>query len=146
MKRYLLNTVIVPWDFSDDSKEALEAALEMVDSPEKIEVVHITSYPSGVEPGVVWGTITEESISENLEKAFLKVSEEHGFPELKFTSAFGDPGIGITNIARQRDAGLIVISSHGRTGLNRILLGSVAERVVRLAPCPVLVLRADSED
>ena len=47
----------------------------------------------------------------------------------------------ITEQAKAMNAGLIVISSHGRTGVPRFLMGSVAERVVRLAPCPVLVLR-----
>ncbi|MEZ6094353.1 MAG: universal stress protein [Pirellulaceae bacterium] len=59
---------------------------------------------------------------------------------------FGDPGSEITRFAKENDAGLIVISSHGRTGVSRLLLGSVAERVVRLAPCPVLVLRDDSAE
>ena len=140
MNKYLLKTVIVPWDFSDMSKSALDAALEMVD-PEKIEVVHVTSYPSTMEPGVIWGTMTEDSMKENLNKSFTEFAKGAGLPDLKFTALFGDPGSRITELASDSDAGLIVISSHGRTGLNRLLLGSVAERVVRLAPCPVLILR-----
>lgn len=145
MKKYLLNTIIVPWDFSDMSKSALEAALEMADSPDKIEVVHVTSYPATVEPGVVWGAVTEDTIMANLKLSFETYAKEVDLPDIKFTATFGDPGSRITEIAAARDAGLIVISSHGRTGLNRMLLGSVAERVVRLAPCPVLVLRGEQE-
>jgi nucleotide-binding universal stress UspA family protein len=144
MKRYLLNTVIVPWDFSSHSIEALEAALEMVDSPEVIEVVYVTSYPFSVDPGVMWGPAVEPSIEEDFENTFHLIAEKAGYPRLKFTSIFGDPGTEIADLAKERDAGLIVISSHGRTGMNRLLLGSVAERVVRLAPCPVLVLRANT--
>lgn len=146
MKKYTLNTVIVPWDFSPMSKSALEAALEMVDSPDKIEVVHVTAYPAATEYGVIWGTMTEDTIRENLEKSFKKEMTTKEFPELKFTAVFGDPGSRITELAKERDAGLIVISSHGHTGLSRLLLGSVAERVVRLAPCPVLVLRGLEEE
>ena len=56
--------------------------------------------------------------------------------------AFGDPGDEITKHAETVHADLIVMPSHGRTGLKRLLIGSVAERVVRLAQCPVLVLRS----
>jgi len=117
----------------------------MVDSSERIEVVHVTSYPQTMEPGVVWGTITEDTINENLKKSFRAFVEDAKLPDLKFTTKFGDPGSRIVEVATESDAGLIVISSHGRTGLNRMLLGSVAERVVRLAHCPVLVLRGEKE-
>jgi nucleotide-binding universal stress UspA family protein len=53
----------------------------------------------------------------------------------------GDPGAEIVKVATELKAGLIVMPSHGRTGLKHLLLGSVAERVVRTATCPVLVLR-----
>ncbi len=146
MKNYSSKTVIVPWDFSENSKAALKATLDLVEEHDKIEVVHVTPHLSAMEPGVVWGTITEDTVISNLDKSFRKNAEESGFPELKFTSVFGDPGSRIADIATERDASLIVISSHGRTGLNRMLLGSVAERVVRLAPCPVLVLRGKNEN
>jgi nucleotide-binding universal stress UspA family protein len=55
---------------------------------------------------------------------------------------YGVPWTKIVETARTMQADLIVLGSHGRTGLSHMLLGSVAERVVRLAPCPVLVTRA----
>ena len=58
---------------------------------------------------------------------------------------FGDPGYRIAEHAQRLGAELIVTPSHGRTGLERILLGSVAERVIRLSHCPVLVLRSSLE-
>lgn len=54
----------------------------------------------------------------------------------------GPPGAEIVKVARQWQADLIVIGSHGRRGIRRALIGSVAEAVVRQAPCPVLVVRA----
>ena len=144
MNNFLLNTVIVPWDFSDMSKTALAAALEMVDSPEKIEVVQVTSYTALMEPGGLC-CISKDAITENLKKSFRNFAKDAKLPDLKFTTVFGDPGSCIAEVASESDAGLIVISSHGRTGLDRILLGSVAERVVRLAHCPVLVLRGMKE-
>ena len=136
--------VIVPWDFSDQSKQALDKAIELVGSPDQITVVHVTPYPPATEYSVIWGTYNEDQIRDNLTKSFRKEMPDDKYSGLKFTSLFGDPGTGIVKLAKDLSAGLIVISSHGRTGIPRLLLGSVAERVVRLSPCPVLVLRADS--
>jgi nucleotide-binding universal stress UspA family protein len=60
---------------------------------------------------------------------------------LKIHVCYGDPGIEITKYAEDIKAGLIVMPSHGRRGIPRLLIGSVAERVVRLSHCPVLVLK-----
>ena len=60
---------------------------------------------------------------------------------LKLVIRVGNPSIEIVDYAKKNNIDLIVIASHGRTGLNRFLLGSVAEKVVRLAQCPVLVWR-----
>ena len=72
MKKYSLNSVIVPWDFSEMSMSALETAYEIVESPEKIEVIHVTPYPEATEYGMIWGTLTEDNIRENLHKSFRK--------------------------------------------------------------------------
>jgi nucleotide-binding universal stress UspA family protein len=53
----------------------------------------------------------------------------------------GDPATVIVNIAQDAGAGLIVMGTHGRTGLGRVLMGSVAEQVLRKAPCPVLTVK-----
>ena len=138
--------IVVPWDFSDMSSAALEKAMELADSADQVVVVHVTPYPAAVEPSVVWGTYTEENIQQNLLSSFRKEVPEDKYPGLIFVSFFGDPGSQITKHAKKIGAGLIVISSHGRTGVTRFLMGSVAERVVRLAPCPVLVLRGESDE
>ncbi|QEG20443.1 universal stress protein [Mariniblastus fucicola] len=147
MNKYLNKSVIVPWDFSEMSIAALKSTLEMVDSPDKIVVVHVTPYPTTSDPAVIWGTLTEESVTKNLRKSFDEACRAHDLPEgLLFKAVFGDPGSEIADLAKESDAGLVVISSHGRSGLTRMLLGSVAERVVRLSPCPVLVLRKDESE
>ena len=132
------NTIVVPWDFSDNCPDALKIAAELAGDKNQIEVVHVTPYPSAVEPAVVWGGVTESDIAEKLESSFR---EQRPDDDYKFTALFGDPGSEIARFAEKQDASLIVISSHGRKGIPRLLIGSVAERVVRLAPCPVLVLR-----
>ena len=60
---------------------------------------------------------------------------------MKIDVEIGDPGHRIADVAAKLGADLIVMPSHGRTGIERMLIGSVAERVLRLAHCPVLVLR-----
>lgn len=145
MPFFTKQSIVVPWDFSDMSKQALGKAVELAESNEQIEVVHVTPYPAAMEPSVVWGTYSEDDIRANLLKSFHDEIPADKYSGIKFTAYFGDPGSHIAKHAKQVDAGLIVISSHGRTGLQRLFIGSVAERVVRMSPCPVLVLRADME-
>lgn len=64
---------------------------------------------------------------------------------VELTSCVGDPGTEIVDYAKRMGADLIVMSSHGRTGLKRILLGSVAERVARTAECPVMIVRQPAQ-
>ncbi|MDG2012775.1 MAG: universal stress protein [Pirellulaceae bacterium] len=141
MSSFTKQPVIVPWDYSDMSKAALEKALGFAESSAQIRVIHVTPYPAVAEPSVIWGTYSEKDISQHLEKSFHKEVSVEQYPGLTFVSKFGDPGSEITHFAKEEKAGLIVISSHGRSGISRLLLGSVAERVVRLATCPVMVLR-----
>ena len=63
------------------------------------------------------------------------------FEKVDFQVRFGDPGREIAALAEELHAELNVMPSHGRTGLSRLFIGSVAERVVRLAHCPVLILK-----
>jgi nucleotide-binding universal stress UspA family protein len=64
--------------------------------------------------------------------------------QLVFT--IGDAGIEVTEMAKEQDVDLIVVPSHGRRGFQRMLLGSVAERIARLAPCPVLLVKQPSQE
>lgn len=140
--RDLKSTVIVPWDFSELSRDALERAVEMVIDPKLLRVVHVSQLPSPYEIGIAWEAVSEQTIRDQLVLAFNKELEND--PKLKgieLTVLFGDPGRAICNYALDHSADLIVVPSHGRSGFTRLLLGSVAERIVRHAPCPVLVLR-----
>jgi nucleotide-binding universal stress UspA family protein len=58
---------------------------------------------------------------------------------------FGDPAQQLIKLAEDRAVDLIVTSTHGRSGLSHLLMGSVAEKIIRHAPCPVFVVRADVE-
>jgi nucleotide-binding universal stress UspA family protein len=134
--------VVVPVDFSDDSFEAVDIALQLAETPAGVTVVHVLADLSPVEPGVVWGTTDKESRTAHVLEAIRQRLDDAKYGGIQLEVLFGDAGHEIAALAQREGAELIVLPSHGRTGIKRILIGSVAERVVRLAHCPVLVLRS----
>ena len=134
--------VLVPVDFSENSRFGLQTAREMVDDLAHLHVIHVLPIMEVADPGVIWETIDDRSRRQHAEKALRQEMQEQGLDDdVQVTVRFGDPGHEIVAHADEIEAGLIVVSSHGRTGLRHLLLGSVAERVVRLARCPVLILK-----
>ncbi len=133
--------VIVPTDMSEFSMKALNAATEMVESIDQLRVVHILPVLEPAEPGIVWTAIDDEARQDQSRELLLRFLEEHGFQDIQVAIRFGDPGTEIAYYAEEINAGLIVIPSHGRGMLKRMLLGSTTDRVVHLSPCPVLVLK-----
>ena len=133
--------VVVPIDFGEQSHEAVDAALEMLFRPKDIHVIHVAHDLAVTAPEIVWQDISDEARRSNIENNFRREFSESKYRNLSFHVAFGDPGHQITEYAQEIGADVIVMPSHGRTGLRRLLLGSVAERVLRLAHCTVLVLK-----
>lgn len=137
--------VVVPVDFSDPSIAAVDTALSLVAHPSALHIVHVLPVLTDYEAGMLFNTVDDQARIQHTEQALrdrLSAARYAGFhPEV----TFGDPGHEIASYAEQIEADLIVLPSHGRTGLTRLLIGSVAERVVRLAHCPVLVLKAPQE-
>jgi nucleotide-binding universal stress UspA family protein len=134
--------VVVPVDFSDQSIKAVDLALGLVEDTSGVHVVHVLPAISYVEPGVVWTAVDDNERRHHAELALKERLSGPQYQKVQLHVAIGDPGHGITELAAEQKADLIVLPSHGRTGLKRLLIGSVAERVVRLAHCPVLVLRS----
>jgi nucleotide-binding universal stress UspA family protein len=142
MMRWFKNReIVVPVDFSDESFSAVDAALQLAESPAHVHVIHVLQLLEPLSPGMVWDTVDEESRSQHASSALSERLSDSKYAGIHSLIAFGDPGHEIADFAEKVEAGLIVLPSHGRTGLKRLLIGSVAERVVRLAHCPVLVLR-----
>jgi nucleotide-binding universal stress UspA family protein len=133
--------VIVPVDFSDDSLAAIATALQLVADPSHVTVVHVLPEVSTLEPTEGWQPIDPPSRVRRVTGALRERLNEAGYAAVRLDVQVGDPGHEIADLAAREHAELIVLPSHGRTGLRRLLIGSVAERVVRLAHCPVLVLR-----
>jgi nucleotide-binding universal stress UspA family protein len=133
--------VVVPYDFSDDSREAIDTALQLVSSPAEVRVVHAMQDLSPLEMGELWTTIDDQVRRKHALQAMREKLIDPQYAQLQLDVVFGDPGHAITHYASDLKADLIVLNSHGRTGIGRLLIGSVAERIVRYAHCPVLVLR-----
>ncbi|MBN1851905.1 MAG: universal stress protein [Pirellulales bacterium] len=137
--------VVVPFDFSDQSIRAVQTGLDLVDDPANLFVVHVLPELVPTEPGVIWTTVDDKDRQEHATEAIHARLSEAKYKGIHMHAEIGDPGHAIADYAQNIDAELIVMPSHGRTGLSRLLIGSVAERVVRLAHCPVLVLRGLEE-
>jgi nucleotide-binding universal stress UspA family protein len=133
--------VVVPTDFSDESIAAIDTALEIAADASAIHVIHVLPDLVVIEPSVAWATISDEDRVEATERQLRSALDGERYRDVNLKVLVGDPGHSIADYAQDVKAELIVLPSHGRTGLKRMLIGSVAERVVRLAHCPVLVLR-----
>lgn len=134
-------TVVVPFDFSDESLGALDTALNFVDDATHLHVIHVLPVLIATEPGVIWENLEDRTRCEHAIKGLRERFTAAKYAGVQVEARVGDPGHEIAKFAEDLKAELIVMPSHGRTGLKHLLIGSVAERVVRLAHCPVLVLR-----
>ena len=133
--------IIVPWDFSDFSATALNFALERHPDAD-VHVVCVLEKPNPYASEWVWSEETEaEAIQKSVEafKQSPQAPEGHSY---RFTSLFGDPASEIVRLANDLQADSIIMSTHGRTGLKKWMLGSVAQRVTEQARCPVCLLPA----
>ena len=134
-------SVVAPVDFSNPSFTALEAALDYVDGRANLHVVYVLPPLSVAEPGVIWDTIDDQGRIAHAEASLRERLSDAKFAGVDVRAVVGEAGDAIIDLAAEVNAELIVMSSHGRTGLGRVLLGSVADRVVRLAECPVLIVK-----
>lgn len=133
--------VVVPVDFSGESQNALRVALEMTGDSGKIRIVHVLPPLEAISPAVVWGDLDDQTRIDSVKNYASKFLDDHGAAGATIEVRIGSPGHEITEYATEINADLIVVSSHGYHGIKRMLLGSVAESVIRHAHCAVLVLR-----
>ncbi|MFT5523808.1 MAG: nucleotide-binding universal stress UspA family protein [Pirellulaceae bacterium] len=137
--------VVVPVDFSDESLIAVKTAIEIAGDPTRVQAIHVLPELHPAAPGVIWQTINDADRKEHAMTALRSQLEDRKCDGVSLHIEFGDPGYRIAKHAENIGADLIVIPSHGRSGIARLLLGSVAERVIRLAHCQILVLRSSSK-
>jgi len=133
------NKIVCPVDFDQTSLPALRSASQLArEHNATLYLVHVMEVPPAAEMALPL---------EKMETVARTRLERIGHQNLQRETRYellvmmGDPGIQILQLANQLGADLIVMATHGRKGLYRLVLGSVAEHVVREAPCPVLTVK-----
>ncbi len=143
-----LSRILVPVDFSEHSRTALGTAKELAATGTRLELVHVVEIPVFPNYYDVLNNPGQEyafpQIALKVEETIARFVQDTPGPdvECEITVLEGAAANNITDHAAQAGADLIVIATHGLTGFLHLLLGSVTEKVVRSAPCPVLTLKS----
>lgn len=145
MKRF--EKILLATDFSDYSEVACEYALTLAQTfSSSLLVLHVINEPVDLR-GFYVPHISFEQLEKEIETGAAKMLENFCQENIKEFSNFetlvatGVPYEEIMRVAAEEDVSLIIIGTHGRTGLDHLIFGSTAERVVRSAPCPVMTIR-----
>jgi len=148
--------VVVGIDYSETGELALERAFQMARerTPFEPHVIHVAStYGPALRVEVghdAYALSLDEAIKqldEYVHRRLTQYTKDHGTPLFDRVCAHqraGAPAEEIAQLASDLEADLVVVGTHGRRGVRHLLLGSVAEGVVRMAPCPVLVVRPNT--
>jgi universal stress protein A len=145
MKKF--KRILCPYDFSEYADEALLFAISLGDKDTLITMLHVLELPYHLEPnGMTYMYVDYDAFKKNAkEKLKLKmenIQKKHKAIKLEskvITEV--NPDEAILNIAKTKKPDLIVMGSHGRRGIERLLMGSVAESVLREADCPVMLIK-----
>jgi nucleotide-binding universal stress UspA family protein len=133
-------------DFSESSYHALDYGLRFArHSDGTLLVVHLFHVPTSELLGEHAYTLNLAEVRNQMQALLdqLHATRLQGYPKTELLTDFGDPAQELIRLAGDRDVDLIVTSTHGRSGLSHLIMGSVAEKIIRHAPCPVFVVRAD---
>ncbi len=147
MARVDWKRILVPIDFSDASRSALEVGADLAKRfGASLTLLHAYPVPGYTFPdgSFVASAKMMDELAEQAKRhlaEWKEIAAGLGHPGAEASTAVGEPAHEILAFAREARTDLIVLGTHGRTGLQHALMGSVAERVVRRAPCPVLTVR-----
>lgn len=137
-------TILCPTDFSEESYHALEYAVRFAKlSGATILVPHIIHIPTEHLRDDDGHVLPFERLKSRARTLLEEARDQHagGYAKCELLLDIGDPFELLLGIAQQRQVDLVVISTHGRTGVEHLVMGSVAEKLIRHAPCPVFVVR-----
>ena len=139
--------ILVQIDFSDYSKKALQYTVKLAKSFNAelflVYVIEPMVYPADLSMGQMVIPQSEVNLSEKANSELEELATNEIGDSLKYNILIktGKPFMEIIETATEVDADLIIIATHGHTGVEHLLFGSTSEKVVRKAPCPVLTLR-----
>jgi len=146
---FKIHAILCPVDFSDASRKAVQYAKEFASSMgSRVHLLNV------VEPRPMAVDITmnyiplEEDLQHAAKEDLQLVLQEFQQAGLKVDSSIeiGNPADVILDKSRELDVNLVIMGSHGKKGLSRLIMGSVAETVVRKANCPVLIVKAEEKE
>ena len=144
-----IKRILLPTDFSSYSATATQYACELATKFDaELHLLHALEVHLSSTPGFALGLALPQYVHESraaAEKALASVLDPQWSVGRKVVQAVveGSPKVEIVRYARTRQIDLIVLATHGRSGLAHVIIGSVAESVVRTAPCPVLTVRPE---
>jgi nucleotide-binding universal stress UspA family protein len=135
------NKILFPTDFSHTGDEALAMAASLArDTGAKLLILHVEEPPLAYGSGEMYYGIPEPA-SADLQRMLQNVVPADPDVPYEHHLITGEPAGAITRFAETKSVDMIVMGTHGRTGLSRLLMGSVAEAVVRRAQCPVITYK-----
>jgi nucleotide-binding universal stress UspA family protein len=133
-------TILHPTDFSERSRSAFQLACALArDHGGRVIVLHV--YPPPVAYGEEVARRQPKRYDQVLEAELRRLQAPDPRVSVEHRLVEGETAAEIVRLANEAGCDLIVMGTHGRTGLRRVLMGSVAEEVMRLAPCPVLTVK-----
>ena len=143
-----IKTVVFPTDFSNGARAAMDSALSLAkDYGAKLILLYVIQ-DINVAEWYIPSSISAMDLVDELQKSAAKEmgkwageAAKAGVKDVEHLVVRGVPFVEIIRIAREKNADMIVIGTHGRTGIDHMLFGSTAEKVVRKAHCPVLTVR-----
>jgi nucleotide-binding universal stress UspA family protein len=147
-----LTKILVPIDFSEHARKALQYAIPFAHQfKAKLYLVYVvepTIYPADFSFGQIGLPNVEAELRTKAEGELKELVEKEikGRVQSEWQVKTGLPFVEISSFAKDENIDLIILATHGHTGVEHILFGSTAEKIVRKAPCPVLVVRSDERD
>ncbi len=145
----IIRKILCPVDFSEASRNAVRYAHEFAKGmgAELVLLNIVEPRPMAVDMSLSYVPLEEDlekAAREDLEE-IIRMEKEKGV-EVQAEVRIGTPSELILEMAEELDVNLIILGSHGKAGLSRLLMGSVAESVVRKATCPVLIVKAEEKE
>lgn len=131
--------ILCPVDFDHGALAALRLAAEVAQEHKAVlHVLHVVAIPPNTEVPLPFAEMEARAETRLARLARQRIGSKARY---RLYVRVGDPGGEVLSAAKRLGARLVIMATHGRKGLRRLLLGSVAERVVREAPCPVLTVK-----
>lgn len=133
------STILCPVDFDHGALPALRLAAELAHEHKAVlHVLHVVAIPPTTEVPLRFGAMETRAKTRLARLARQRIGSKTSY---RLHVRVGDPSAEVLSVAKRLGAKLVIMATHGRKGLRRLLLGSVAERIVREAACPVLTVK-----